>query len=77
MYPNPARERVRVQWGRLAGGQSARVSVLNVLGEEVASRGVDALAHGAELDLSTLPSGSYRVLLKTGTSIRSTALMKY
>ncbi len=74
VFPNPARQSVRVDWEGLAGGRG-RLSVINVLGQEVMARVIEG-ADNAELDLRGLPSGSYRVLLQSGTSVRSAALIR-
>jgi hypothetical protein len=75
VYPNPARERVTVMWGEQTRGE-VRLSVVDVLGREHAVTVVDAIANRAVLDLHALPAGSYRVIIRNGASIRSTALTK-
>ena len=76
-YPNPAHDRVTVRWNGLPSGRAVRLSVVNVLGEDVLSAAVDALSDGIELDLKTLPPGHYRIVLRTPTSTHSTSLLRY
>jgi hypothetical protein len=75
VFPNPAGERVTVMWGE-QGRAELRVSIVDVLGREHGATVVDATADRVELELHELPAGSYRVIVRNGSAIRSTALTK-
>jgi PKD repeat protein len=72
LYPNPATDRVSVDFGDREGGIRT-VTLINSLGETVAEKTYSASVRGAVgLDLTGFPRGIYLISVKdnTGTGIR-------
>lgn len=64
MYPNPASGNVTVNLEGVKVGSQDRLDVVEVSGRTVYSQAVKAGVNNAQLDLSTLTSGTYYVVLQ-------------
>jgi hypothetical protein len=77
-YPNPTTGLTEVQFA-LPIRSSVRITVVNMLGEEVIAMTegmIEAGVHRRSLDLRTLPPGNYMVRLGTGSQTAAMGIVK-
>lgn len=75
LVPNPARDFLRVEFGRAPRDLPCVISVINLRGELVSRRSVgDSDAGSIELDVSTLPPGPYFVVVRSGATTSQKSL---
>jgi hypothetical protein len=77
LYPNPARQTVQLDIPAVTGASSARVSVLNGLGQEVRTRQValTGARNRTQLELTGLKPGLYTVRISAGGQSASQRLV--
>jgi PKD repeat protein len=67
LYPNPARERLNVEFG-ISGQNSANITVINAFGQPVSHQAVKSASglFQAQISLDVLQSGIYTLQVRTG-----------
>jgi len=63
LTPNPANNQVRLNINALANKEAVEVNIYNMVGQLILQK--DNIFNGANLDISTLPTGTYLVKVKT------------
>ncbi|MES2767001.1 MAG: choice-of-anchor D domain-containing protein [Bacteroidota bacterium] len=76
VYPNPARENVTLEVDAVENS-SAVFEIYNMLGEKLSESSIQLLKgiSTTQLNVATLPAGTYRVVLKAAGAITSTSLL--
>lgn len=74
VYPNPSSDKISVDLG---GGDGlvevADLSIYDILGNEIMS--IPNYTNKSEIDISTIPIGTYTIQIKTNTGIVSQRLL--
>jgi hypothetical protein len=76
VFPNPARENVTLKIDAVENSQAV-FEIYNMLGENLSESSTQLLkgTSTTQLNVASLPAGTYRVVLKTGGAIVSTSLL--
>lgn len=76
VYPNPTESDIRIQFNTLS--PRAELCLLNLFGEIIFQQNISALSNviNYQLDMTTMPNGSYFVHLKSDTENFSLKIMK-
>lgn len=67
VYPNPAKDRLNISWNIPTGiNRNVHVQLVSVTGQKFAERTFEVNARKGEIDISTLPSGVYYCVVRSG-----------
>lgn len=74
LQPNPARDMVQIVWqGKRT--ESARLTIVNVLGQAVQTLTVERGVEQTQIDVSRLSAGTYRVMIEDSRGMTAQALV--
>lgn len=78
VYPNPAADKVYVNWDRaFSGNEPVNIRLVNMTGQVVIQSSIVAVSGAATLDIVPLPAGIYTCTAQAGSNIyTSTVLIK-
>ena len=76
VYPNPANDFINVE-GTLSGSANLQVNILNIFGQKMINRAVNASGNFSErISLENIPSGVYFIGVRSGDTQRNTKIIK-